>query len=110
MGMSKDWAGLTDTMEQGVRSMLNDILGDVANDLAGPVRAISQRLTQAVRRPGPAGDALVAECRDQLSMIALERQLDVGSMGSELFDRMVGMGLNALVNGAIGGIASLKVY
>ncbi len=95
-------------MALGVTDIVTSLVDESIADLTGPVKEISARLALAVRRKGRKD--LVEMCRDQLALIVLEKRLRVEGAGSDLLVNMVvNIGINALVNGAVGGLNSLKV-
>ncbi len=97
---------LAEVMEQGLRQILNDSLGDVAADLDGPVREIGQRMARAARRQG--GEDLVQACKDQLQLLLMERQEAIELAAGDPVGMAIGIGFDALINGAVGGLGSLK--
>lgn len=106
MPIKQDMAALEGALEGGLKGLLNELIDGAITDLDGPIRLAAQRLALAARRNKP---ELVAEVRDQLAVIVLEKELRLKSGGSALLETVLGIGLNALVNGAIGGLGSLKV-
>lgn len=96
---------LLDGMEKGVKEIMGSLIDGSIEDLDGPIREISARLAMSARRNRP---DLVEACRDQLQLLALEKQLRIQTEGTGLLDMMLNMGVNALINGAIGGLGSLK--
>lgn len=106
MGIKIDFTQLEDALKDGVGDILNGVLDDVADDLEGPVREIASRLSIAVRRNRA---DLVEESRDQLLLIIEERQLRVREGAQGLLQDILGLGLEALVTGAAGGVRSLRI-
>lgn len=104
--MANQYQPLIDAMEQGVKDILNGLIDGTIEDLDGPIREISQRLTMAARRGRL---DLVEMCRDQLELIVLEKRLRLEMQGSGVLGSVLTMGVNALVNGAIGALASRRV-
>lgn len=96
---------LVDAMEQGVKDIMGSLIDGSIEDLNGPIRLISERLAYAARRNRL---DLVAACRDQLQLLALEKQLRLEEEGNSILDTILTVGVNALVNGAIGGLGSLR--
>jgi hypothetical protein len=93
-------------MEQGVKDILNQLIDGTIEDLDGPIREISLRLTMAARKQRP---DLVAACRDQLELIVLEKRLRLEDEGDGVLGMILNVGISALVNGAIGALASKRV-
>jgi len=96
---------LVDAMESGVKEILAELIDGTVTDLDGPVREISARLTMAARRNRP---DLVQMCKDQLLLIVLEKELTLRSTADGWLDTVLNVGINALINGAIGALASAK--
>jgi len=96
---------LVDAMEAGVKDILAELIDGTVSDLDGPVRDISARLTMAARRNRP---DLVQASKDQLLLIVLEKELTLRSTADGWLDTMLNVGINALINGAIGALASAK--
>ena len=96
---------LVDAMEAGVKDILAELIDGTVSDLDGPVREISARLTMAARRNRP---DLVQASKDQLLLIVLEKELTLRSTADGWLDTMLNVGINALINGAIGALASAK--
>lgn len=105
MPIIQDWASLSNHLEAGVKTILNDLIDGSIKDLDGPIRETAQRLTIAARRRR---QDLIDEAQDQLGLIVLEKELRLKAAGSGLFESALSIGLNALVNGAIGGLGALK--
>lgn len=106
MAIQKDTAALSASFEAGIKDILNSAIDGAITELDGPVREASNLLMLATRH----GDmGMVAEAQDQLYVIALNKGLRLKQGGMGLFETILGVGMNALVNGAIGGIASLKI-
>lgn len=106
MPIKQDMAGLADALGGGIKELLGELIEGSLKDLDGPVREIAPRLALAVKRKR---QDLVDECRDQLALIILENELRLKAGASEFWEKLLGLGLNALVNGAIGGLGALKV-
>lgn len=104
--IQQDMAGLGDALAGEVRNILGSLIEGSIKDLDGPIREISARLAMAAKRKRP---DLVEACKDQLSMIVIEKELEVRSGVGDAFDSILNLGLNALVNGAIGGLGAIKV-
>lgn len=94
---------LVDAMESGVKDILNELIDGTVSDLDGPVREISARLTMAARRNRP---DLVQACKDQLLLIVLEKELTLRSTADGWLDTVLNVGINALINGAVGALAA----
>jgi hypothetical protein len=92
-------------MESGIKEILGQLIDGTIEELDGPIRDISARLTMAARRKRM---DLVEASKDQLALIVLEKRLRVEQMGSDLVGRLLGMGVDALIGGAIGGLGSLR--
>jgi hypothetical protein len=104
--MTNQYQPLVDAMEQGVRDILNQLIDGTIEELDGPIRECSLRLTMASRKNRP---DLVEACRDQLELIVLEKRLRLEGQGDGVFGTILNVGLNALVNGAIGALASKRL-
>ena len=94
---------LADGMEQGLKDILSEVIDGTISDLDGPVREISARLTMAARRGRM---DLVQASKDQLLLIILEKELRLKSSSSGFLDTIINVGVNALISGAIGALAS----
>lgn len=105
MPISTDWKHLGDTLQEGVRDILDELIDGSIEELDGPIREAGQLLAIAARR---GRQDLILEVQDQLAMIVLEKELSLRSGGFELLDRLLGIGIAALVNGAIGGLGALR--
>jgi len=103
--MANQFQPLVDAMESGVKDILGEIIDGSVEDLDGPVREIAARLTMAARRGRL---DLVQACQDQLLLIVLEKELRLRSEADGFLDTMLNVGINALVNGAIGALASAR--
>lgn len=105
MPISTNWNHLNTELERGLKEMLNELIDGSIADLDGPVRETAQRMTVAAKRNRP---DLVEASRDQLSLLVLEKELRLKVEGFGLFERMLNLGVNALINGAIAGLGGLK--
>lgn len=103
--MGNQYQPLADAMEQGVKDILNSMIDGTIEDLDGPIREISARLTMAARRGRM---DLVEMCRDQLELIVLEKRLRIEMEGTGVLDTILSVGVNALITGAIGALASRR--
>jgi hypothetical protein len=103
--MANQYQPLQDAMEEGLKSIVGNLIDGSIEDLDGPIRLIAQRLTMAARRKRM---DLVEASKDQLALIVLEKRLRVEQMGSDLVGQLLGMGVDALIGGAIGGLGSLR--
>jgi len=103
--MSNQFQPLFDAMESGVRSILDQLIDGTVEDLDGPIRDIASRLTLAARRNRM---DLVEACQDQLKVIVIEKELVLKSGTSGFFDTVISVGINALINGAIGALNSQR--
>ena len=106
MPIKQDMAALADALGSGVKELLGELIDGSLKDLDGPVREIAPRLALAAKRKRK---DLVDECRDQLALIILEKELRLKAGVGEFWEKLLGIGLNALVNGAMGGLGALKV-
>lgn len=104
--MANQYQPLVDAMEQGVKDLLNQLIDGTIEELDGPIREISLRLTMAARKNRR---DLVEACRDQLELIVLEKRLRLEFQGNGVVGTVLNMGLNALINGAIGALASKRL-
>ncbi len=105
MPITQDWKFLGSALEGGLKELLSELIDGSIKDLDGPIREIAARLTLAAKRKRK---DLVDECRDQLALIIIEKELRLKAGAGELWEMVLGVGLNALVNGAIGGLGALK--
>lgn len=105
MNAAEQYQPLLDAMESGVKQLVGELIEDTIEDLDGPIREISARLAMAARRKR---HDLVAASKDQLAIIVLEKRLRLEQEGSGLWETMLNMGIDLLVNGAIGGLGSLR--
>lgn len=105
--MANDWVGMRDGVEKALRQELNTLVGGAIEDIDGPIRDAANRLVVAIRR-GPAGEALVGEIRDELTLRMVEKQIAAKAAYSGAFDIALGVGLNMLFNGAVAGLAAVK--
>lgn len=84
----------------------NTIVEDGMADLDGPVREIAARMAVAARRQD---QALMEACRDQLALVIQEREIQLKAGASGVMDFLIERGITLLVNGAIAGLAGLRV-
>jgi len=105
MPIQKDMKALAGAMESGVKAILSQLIDGAITDLDGPIRDTAARLTLASRR---GRQDLVDESRDQLALIIMEKERRLKVSGYDVLDTVLGIGLNALVNGAIAGLGALK--
>jgi len=98
---------LRNDLERALRQELNTLVGGAIEDLDGPIRDAANRLVIAVRR-GPAGEALVAEIKDELALRMAEKQIMAKAAYGSVFDVVLGVGMNMLFNGAVAGLAAAK--
>lgn len=84
----------------------NGIVESGMQDLDGPVREIAARMAVAARRKD---QGLMDTCRDQLALVLQERQIQVKASAGGVMDFIVERGVTMLVNGAIAGLAGLRV-
>lgn len=106
MPIQQDQAALAIALEDGVKGILNEMIDDSIADIQGPIRDISMRLAQSIRRPDR--QDLVEACRDQLQMLVLEKRLKAAEGIEGFVGMFINVGVNALVTGAVGGLKSLK--
>lgn len=104
--MANQYQPLLDSMESGLKDILNSLIDGTIEDLDGPIREISARLSLAARR---GRSDLVAACKDQLQLVVLEKELRLRSEADGFLDTFLSMGINALISGAVGGLGSLRV-
>lgn len=103
--MANQYQPLVDAMEEGVRQLVGELIDGTVEDLDGPIRQIALRLAMAARRKRP---ELVVACKDQLALIVLEKRLLLEQDAKGLWEKMLDMGIDLLVNGALGGLGSLR--
>lgn len=105
MPIITNWGELSNDLEAGLKSILNELIDDSITELDGPIRIISSRLAIAARRRR--GD-LVEECKDQLLLIVVEKEMKLRGVSFDVLGNLLSMGMNALVNGAIAGLGAIK--
>jgi hypothetical protein len=105
MNSQEQFKPLLDAMENGVKGILGELIDGTIEDLDGPIREISARLALAARR---GRKDLVDASKDQLAIIVLEKRLRIEGAGDGMFEQLLGMGIDALIGGAIGGLGSLR--
>jgi hypothetical protein len=103
--MANKFQPLVDAMESGIKDILGEIIDGTITDLDGPVREIAARLTMAARRGRP---DLVEASKDQLTLIVLEKELRLRSEADDFLDTVLKVGINALINGAVGALATAR--
>lgn len=103
--MALNWQELQDGMEAGLKDLLNQLIDGTIADLDGPVRDIASRMAFAAKRGRP---ELVAECRDQLCLLVLEKELRIRGDSMDWLEGALNIGLGALLNGAIGGLNTIR--
>ncbi len=103
--MANQFQPLQDAMEFGLKELLGQLIDGSIEDLDGPIRDIALRLSLAARRNRP---DLVEMCKDQLELILLEKRLRLESSTEGMLGTLLGLGVNLLVNGAMGGLGSLR--
>lgn len=84
----------------------NSIVESGMKDLDGPVREIATRMAIAARLKN---QYLMDACRDQLALVLQERQIQVKASAGGVMDFIVQRGVTLLINGAIAGLAGLRV-
>lgn len=105
MPIIQDQKAIQAGLEGGIKVLLNQLIDGTIQELDGPVRETSQRLAIAVRR---GRQDLVQESSDQLALIVREKELRIKQSAGGMFDSVLALGMNALVNGAIAGLSGLK--
>lgn len=105
MPIKQDMNALGDALSGGIKELLNELIDGSVKDLDGPIREIAGRLALAAKRKRP---DLVEMCKDQLQLIVIEKELRLKAGASDIWETILSMGINALVNGAIGGLGALK--
>jgi len=103
--MANQFQPLLDSMESGIKDILDQMIDGTVEDLDGPVRDIASRLTLAARRGRM---DLVAASKDQLALIVMEKELRLRSEADGFMDTIINVGINALINGALGALASAR--
>lgn len=103
--MANQFQPLNDAMEQGLKDLLGSVIDGTIEDLDGPIREIAARMSMAARRRRM---DLVGMCQDQLQMIVLEKELRLKNESTGFLDTVLSVGVNALINGAIGALASAR--
>lgn len=106
MPIKQDMNALTGALEGGLKELLGQLIDGSISSLDGPIRETAARLALAAKRQRA---DLVEECKDQLTLIILEKELRLKAGANDLWQSILGLGLNALVNGAIGGLSALKI-
>jgi len=96
---------LIDELELGLKDLLNELIDGSIEDLDGPIRLIAQRMAMAARRQRM---DLVEASKDQLALIVLEKELRLRSEADGWFETILGIGINALISGAIGGLGRAR--
>lgn len=104
---SKDWKGLSESLEAALRTEVNKLIDGGVEKLNGPIQKAANQLTVAIRR-GPAGEALVEEIRDTLALYIIEEKIAVKQAYEGVFDNVLGMGLSLLFNGATAGLGAWR--
>lgn len=105
--MSKDWEGLRNEIESAIKAELNGVVDGGIDALNGPVREAANRMVVAIRR-GPTAQPLVDEIRDELALRMMEQEIKAKASVGSAMDIVLGVGLNLLFRGAVGGLAALK--
>jgi len=105
---SKDWEGLRNEIEGALRDQLGGLIEGSIDDLEGPIRDAANRMVVAIRR-GPTAQPLVDEIRDELALRMLEKEIHAKKAVGNVMDVVLGVGLNLLFKGAIGGLSAVKV-
>lgn len=100
----------TESLVQGLEGPLRDLVREMivstSAELDGPIRKTAGLLAQAATAGKP---ELVAAARDQLMLLLLQQKIVAKAGFKAVFDRVLLTGMNLLVNGAIAGLASVKV-
>lgn len=97
---------LADIIDETIRGELQDILGDIAEDLDTTIRQISARMAIAARRKRP---DLVEACKDQLLMAVETRRATIEENLVPRLDNLLIYGIDFLFNGALGAFSTIKV-
>ena len=97
---------LTDGLEAPLRGLVKELIDGTVADLDGPIRETAGLLAQAAAANRL---DLVVAARDQLALIVLQKKIVAKASFKGIFDRVLLTGMNMLVNGAIAGLASVKV-
>lgn len=105
---SKDWEGLRNELQGALTAELAGLIDGSIEDLEGPIRDAANRLVVAVRR-GPTGEVLVGEIRDELALRMVEKQIKAKQSVNNVMDVVIGVGMNMLFRGAVGGLAAVKM-
>ncbi len=105
--MANDWVGMRDGLDKALRQELNTLVGGAIEDIDGPIRDAANRLVVAIRR-GPAGEALVSEIRDELVLHMAAKEIKAKAAYANVFDIVLGTGLNLLFNGAVAGLQAAQ--
>lgn len=85
---------------------LDSIVEEGMEDLDGPVRRISERMAEAARR---GNQELMEACRDQLLLVVQEHEIRFKAGTEGILDFLIERGITLLINGAIAGLAGLRV-
>lgn len=105
MNAEEQYRPLLQGIEGGLKGILKGILDESIADLDGPIREISQRLAMAARRNR---EDLVLACKDQLSLIVLERDLKIREGLGGFWRSIMSTGIDAVISGAVGGLGSVR--
>jgi len=105
MTIKKDWEFVTKELERGLRGVLDELIDGTITELDGTVRLTAQRMVLAAKR---GQYDLVEASKDQLAMLVIEKELRLKVEGFGLFERLLSMGINALISGAVAGLGGLK--
>ena len=103
--MANQYQPLVDELESGVKQLVDELIDGTIEDLDGPIHDIAMRLALSARRKRP---DLVAMCKDQLALIVLEKRLRMEQEAKGLWERMLDLGIDLLIKGALGGLGSLR--
>jgi len=101
-----DNSKLADVIDATIRGELQEILGDIAEDLDTTIRQISARMAVAARRKRP---DLVEACRDQLALAVETRRATIEENLLPRMDNLIEYGINFLFNGALGAFSTINV-
>lgn len=95
-------------LQSAVMGELNAIFGSAADKLEVDVARIAQRMAVAARRQdSKQGDALRAECADQLELLIVEAELEALQGRDNLLDHFFQITFGSLVAVAAGGLRSI---
>ena len=103
--VKKDHGAIAAGLEQGIKEMFNGLIDDTIADIDGPIREASVQMATAAQL---GRYDLVDAVRDQMHLLVLEKKLKA-YLDVDLVGIMIQMGTKALFDGAIAGLAGMKV-